>query len=83
MSNLTDSEQIKLLQELYDTTRTKIENAVAAAFKKCGLIETPANVAEIRKYVDERRKKEKIDGWRFIQSLAVDIAKKIDKFNGA
>jgi hypothetical protein len=67
MSNLTDSEQIKLLQELYDTTRTKIETVL----KKYKLDTVPAEIIQIRQRMDKQHGKTRAIKDAIFQGLGV------------
>jgi hypothetical protein len=71
MTQLTDSEQIKLLQELYDTTRTKIETVL----KKYKLDTIPDQITQMRA---ENNRRHKIDGWKVVRNLAAKLVGDID-----
>jgi hypothetical protein len=74
MTLLTDTEQKKLLAELYNTTRTKIETVL----KKYRLDKVPDEVEALRK---EQAKRHKIDGWKFLRTIAAKVAGDIDTFS--
>jgi hypothetical protein len=78
---LTDSEQNNLLEGLSTVTRQKFK---AMCRKVDQIIEiSTKDFAEIQALRAENKTRNKIDGWRFLQSIAVDVAKKIEKFNGS
>jgi hypothetical protein len=73
---LTDSEQIKLLAELYNKTTQKIE----AVLKRMGLDRIPSNILEeVQTLRKEQKERHKINFWQFARNTANDIAKNIDK----
>jgi hypothetical protein len=74
MTLLTDTEQKKLLAELYNTTRTKIETVL----KKYRLDKVPDEVEALRK---EQAKRHKIDGWKFVRNLAAKVVGDIDNLS--
>ena len=44
---------------------------------------TQDSLHNIEAKLDKLAAQKKIDGWKFLQSLAVDVAKKIEKLNGS
>jgi hypothetical protein len=79
MTLLTDTQQKKLLSELYgNTTQTKIE----AVLRKFNLDKIPAEIkAEVAELRKEQKARHKIDFWKFVRNTANDVAKNIDKFS--
>ena len=65
------------IKQKITTTRTKIEQVI----KKYKIDELPDDVKKLIAYVDDRRKKEKIDGWQLVRNIAAKLVGDIDKYN--
>jgi hypothetical protein len=73
---LTDSEQVKLLSELYNKTTQKVE----AVLKRLGLDKIPSDIlAEVQALRKEQKERHKINLWQFVRNTANDVARNIDK----